>query len=447
MESATANFIPGNSNDSFIVPHWYMYPPKGVYKKRDESMPAVGNTLNKTTGQANLYVHIPFCNMKCSFCTLFTSPEKNTDLVDTYIKYLGHEGTLVISYLNPDDLIFINLYVGGGTPSILNGNQVDKLMESLAHFHISRTATRSVEFSPESCSLEAATNWKKNGFNRVSLGVQSFRQELLDEMNRHHTAERCRESVRELKTAGFENINIDLIYGHRSQTLDHLTSDLDEVIATGANSVTLHPLAYRRKTGYQTDNGKEKTFSYELDHYEILFEKAIDYLKLKGWSATSAVSFSRNDAGHAIEEAEANGTPTIGLGAGARSYLPGLHISSIQYQQKEPFRDSIDDYFTALDENRFPVSSYHILNDEEISRRHLVLGAVGRGVPIAMVDEITNPTLRQTILEEIQQLINAGLLFRDGLFFSMTKRGLQNASYVGAFLAGKTTQQTIGFTI
>src|SRR5580704_5119291 len=131
--------------DVEIVPHWYMYPPKGCYKDRCD-YDRFSDELTGLSGPVNLYIHIPFCAMKCSFCTLFASIGANGSSVSQYIDALLEEITLLSSRMNPRSVIVRNLYIGGGTPSILSEGDLRRLFEHLHKtFALTDCSTTSVE--------------------------------------------------------------------------------------------------------------------------------------------------------------------------------------------------------------------------------------------------------------------------------------------------------------
>ncbi len=433
-------------NNTFIVPHWYMYPPKGLYRPVDDLIPRIENEFEDLCGDINIYLHIPFCNMKCSFCTLFTSLEKSELLIDDYIKYLIKEIDIVSNSLRLDKIQVANLYFGGGTPSVLPIGAVEKVLSHLrSKFSFSDSCSMSVEFSPESSSKSTSNDWKSMGFNRVSIGIQSFDREFLKSMNREQTYDRCQEALSELADARFTEINVDLIYGHQKQSIQHLASDIDTAIAHGANSISIHPLAYRRRTGYTINDIKQQGFKYELEHYEYLYEGAINHFESKGWRMTSAVSFSGDNKGQRLEEAEANGIPTIGFGAGARSYLPSVHTSSIQYYAREVFKNALSGYFNHLDNERLPIASYYLLDEEDRIRRRLVLSMVGRGLSERFINDIRIMPLNKRIVESLEKLEGLGLVKRANGEYCLTNKGRINAALVGAFLSGEKVQKTIGY--
>ena len=431
--------IPENS----IIPHWYMYPPKGAFidtPDEDWVQELYKKELSKINGPINIYIHIPFCSMKCSFCTLFTTISTNYNLYSDYINALLQELDLVIKYLGSKNCTIQNLYVGGGTPSLLPKELLEKLILTIkSKLKIDLNATFAVEFAPESTSNEVAQNWKSIGFNRVSLGIQSFDDQVLHSMNRKSPSNNNITILKELGEIGFKNINIDLIYNTNDQDFTELEKDL--TIATNlVNCITIHPLAIRRKTSYDITKGKDLGQEYYKRQSDF-FEYAFDFFKNLDWHPTSSVTFSKNNNGQPIEESESNGIPTIGIGIGGRSYLYSLHTASINYQSKINPNSEINSYLKSIEMQIFPIKTYSILDDEEIVRRKIVLGIVGRGVNFKTVIEIQDKILKNEITNIFKNLQDLGLIYIDNEIYKLTSKGYFNSAKIGGLFSSKKTQK------
>jgi len=168
-----------------------------------------------------LYIHIPFCEQKCYYCSFVVSvgqEHRTGQYVDCLLKEMEKFSGENIS----------SIYLGGGTPSFLSVEQLGKLFDGIRkYFHLESVAECTIEINPENINNEKAKRLMDIGFNRVSLGVQSLNDHYLKYLGRVHNAQKAIESFYCLRESGFKNINVDLMYGFLNQTQKDLTEDLD----------------------------------------------------------------------------------------------------------------------------------------------------------------------------------------------------------------------------
>ncbi|MCK5820819.1 MAG: radical SAM family heme chaperone HemW [Bacteroidales bacterium] len=159
---------------------------------------------------AGIYIHIPFCVQRCHYCDFFSST--SLDLRKQFVNACLKEIELRADYLDGKESDTI--YLGGGTPSLLDADSLDLILNKLyKHLNISSKTEITIEANPDDLSSEVLANMKSLGFNRISLGIQSFRDIDLLFMNRRHTADQAINSIRLAEKSGFQNISVDLIYG------------------------------------------------------------------------------------------------------------------------------------------------------------------------------------------------------------------------------------------
>ena len=237
--------------------------------------------------------------------------------------------------------------------------------------------------------------------------------------------------------AGFREVNIDLIYGHDGQTVSDWFEDVARSKASGATSVTIHPLAIRKETGYKTEVSEAQSF-HTNQRLAGFFISAANAFRDAGWTATSAVAFSNTDTGNPLEEAEANGIATVGLGAGARSCLSRLHTSSISYAGPLPVAQSLAHYRTAVRHGRLPIASWVVLSQEESQRRRVLLSLVGRGIDESCLSQAPNPV--RAVLANCE---SEGLVRQEGNRLVLTDNGRRDAAMIGLRLASSGVRQVI----
>jgi oxygen-independent coproporphyrinogen III oxidase len=234
------------------VPHWYMYPPKNCYSS-ELHLDVVERELAGLAGKIiSAYVHIPFCNMKCNFCSLFTSPGTSDLTLSLYVDSLKREIANLGARFQTSKPVASVLYFGGGTPALLPERHLAEVLEQLSlALDTTQLLSCSVEFSPDVVDKVTTSAWRRHGFNRASLGVQTFNDALLQAMGRRHTAKQAKAAIDDIATAGYDDINVDLIFGFPDQTPQVWSNDIDAVIASGATHCTFHPLSVRPKTALE----------------------------------------------------------------------------------------------------------------------------------------------------------------------------------------------------
>ncbi len=221
----------------------------------------------------SLYAHVPFCAQKCSYCA-FYSEAANGEVVNRYVEAFIRELEMVAQDLAPKTIFF-----GGGTPSLLNLSQWEKILETMRRLHLTEASEWTVECNPATVSLDKARLLKAAGVNRISMGVQSLDESLLDRLGRIHSREMVFKSFDILRAAGFDNINIDLMFAIPSQTREVWHSTLSEATAMGSEHLSSYEVIYEDDTPLYA---QLKAGEFDVDEdlaclmYEDLVEKAGD---------------------------------------------------------------------------------------------------------------------------------------------------------------------------
>jgi oxygen-independent coproporphyrinogen III oxidase len=194
------------------------------------------------TAVSSLYVHVPFCAHKCSYCA-FYSEASSGELIERYSRALIRELEMVAHDLRPHTVFF-----GGGTPSILNLRQWTAILQAMERLNLLGAAEWTIESNPATVSLDKARLWRDYGVNRVSMGVQSLDDQLLDRLGRIHSRDMVFKSHDILRRAGFDNVNLDLMFAIPGQTLEIWKATLDEVMALGSEHLSCYEVIYEEDT-------------------------------------------------------------------------------------------------------------------------------------------------------------------------------------------------------
>src|SRR5664279_4612418 len=177
------------------------------------------------TRVTSLYVHVPFCAQKCAYCA-FYSEASSGELINRYTAALVRELEIVADDLQPR-----TIFCGGGTPSLLNLRQWEQILRAMARLNLLGAEEFTVECNPATVSADKAKLFRDFGINRISMGVQSLDEKLLDSLGRIHSREMVFKSFDILRAAGFENINLDLMFAIPTQTMEIWRATLNEAMA------------------------------------------------------------------------------------------------------------------------------------------------------------------------------------------------------------------------
>lgn len=235
-----------------------------------------------------LYVHIPFCEYICHYCDFVKRVPKNQDMIDTYLIRLRDE---LQSYDNHFDSLE-TIYIGGGTPSMLTIDQLTYLFDSLIRI---KPIEYTIELNPESYTHEKGLLFKKYGINRISMGVQSFDDNILKYLNRGHKSEDIRWIISDLKSLGIKDISIDLIFAIPGQTLEHIKYDLEEFIKLDINHVSYYSLILEDKTYFYHQYLKGNFKPMEEDLEATMYEYSMNILKAHGYEQYEISNYARNN--------------------------------------------------------------------------------------------------------------------------------------------------------
>jgi oxygen-independent coproporphyrinogen-3 oxidase len=204
----------------------------------DEVIKDVGSLSAKL---GTVYLHIPFCVKRCTHCHYYKEIGVRDEIINGFPAYLGKELSIVLERFDRDKVAAYSVHFGGGTPSLLSIAQWGDLLERVMRFvTVEGTDEVTIESSPEDITREKMGFWKANGINRISLGTQSFDNASLAILRRNHDAEIAEQSYQFAVEAGFENINIDLMYGMPGRTLDSWLLDVRKILALRPESVTIY---------------------------------------------------------------------------------------------------------------------------------------------------------------------------------------------------------------
>ncbi len=287
-----------------------------------------------------LYVHIPFCEHICHYCDFVKRVPKNQEMIDTYLHALRLE---IESYRDHFESIE-TIYIGGGTPSMLSTLQLEYLLEGLKDI---KPVEYTIEVNPESYTDDKGIIFKQYGINRISLGVQTFDQKLLEYLNRKHTKAQVVHAVNHLKSLGIGKISIDLIYAIPGQTIEQLDVDLKAIEALDITHVSCYSLILEEKTYFYHQYLRGKFEQMDEDTEATMYQKVMDDLKRQGFHHYEISNYAKK--GHVSLHNLIYWTlgDYIGVGLGAHGFIRGIrtynHHSLPKYLENPMERNEIQD--------------------------------------------------------------------------------------------------------
>lgn len=265
---------------------------------------------------AGIYIHIPFCRKACHYCNFHFSTTHHQ--IQPMIAAIEKEALIQSRYLQDP---IETLYFGGGTPSILSIEDLQKLMTAiLKEYAIIPTAEITIETNPDDFQEEKLIAWKKLGINRLSIGIQSFFDADLQWMNRAHSAHQAEQCIKMAKAAGFDNITIDLIYGTPTLSDEAWKENVDKAISLGIDHISCYALTVEPKTGLDKMIQQKKVEAVDPDKQARHFSLLMQWLADAGFEHYEISNFSKPGKRSKHNSNYWNGVDYLGLGPSAHSF-------------------------------------------------------------------------------------------------------------------------------
>ncbi|XIE80947.1 STM4012 family radical SAM protein [Streptomyces sp. SBR177] len=363
----------------------YAYPHKTAYRPLPDRPALAGLWADEPKDALSLYAHIPFCEVRCGFCNLFTRIGAPDELTTRYLDALDRQATAVREALGDAAPVrFATAAFGGGTPTFLTAAELERLCD-IAERRMGadlRAVPLSVETSPATATADRLAVLAERGATRLSIGVQSFVEAEARAAVRPQRRAEVEAALGRIRDTGVPVLNIDLIYGIDGQTEASWRHSLDAALAWRPEELYLYPLYVRPLTGLGRKGPAES--EREWDERRLrLYRYGRDHLLERGYEQVSMRMFRRADAPALGPDDHACQTDgMIGLGCGARSYTSRLHYSFDYAVEMREIRSIIDAYTEAADFSRAEVGRR--VDAGEARRRHLLQSLLqAAGMPLA----------------------------------------------------------------
>ncbi|MET7638569.1 STM4012 family radical SAM protein [Streptomyces sp. NPDC005438] len=360
----------------------YAYPHKTAYRPLDPRPPLAELWADQPRSALSLYLHVPFCEVRCGFCNLFTRIGAPDGLTGRYLDALERQADAVREALGDEEPVrFANAAFGGGTPTFLDPDELTRLCDLAEHRMGAdlRAVPFSVEASPSTATADRLAVLAERGTTRLSLGVQSFvESEARAAARPQHRAD-VEAALARVRETTIPVLNIDLIYGIEGQTAASWRQSLDAALAWRPEEIYLYPLYVRpltglgrRSTGRGAAPADPAAEERAWDEQRLRrYREGRDHLRAQGYEQVSMRMFRRTDApAQGPDDYVCQTDGMIGLGCGARSYTSALHYSFDYAVSSREVRALVDAYTATGDFTRAEVGRY--VDRDEARRRHLL---------------------------------------------------------------------------
>lgn len=424
----------------------YSYPHKSAYRVLDVPEPLRELWAGEQRVALFLYLHIPFCEMRCGFCNLFTTTGRQFFDEVAYLDALERQAAQVKEALG--DCAFARMAVGGGTPTILSASGLERLFNIATGVKDAspQDIPVSVETSPATATAERMAVLRDKGVDRVSIGVQSFLESEVHAVGRPQRTAEVKTALRTIRTAGFPTLNIDLMYGLPGQTARSWQQSLESALEYRPEEIYLYPLYVRPLTGLsKRQNGSEA----EEDARLTLYRQAREFLKERGYRQVSMRMFALDNA--VREDAPVyccQQDGMVGLGCGARSYTSGLHYSTEFAVGAGGVREIIANYLQT-DAVGFDDARYGFrLDGGERRRRYVIQGLLqASGLDTWEYRKIFDGDVWDE-MPQLEELVESSLAIVEDERLVLTETGLEYSDVIGPWLGSAHVREAMaGFAL
>ena len=369
----------------------------------------------------SLYIHIPFCAQKCLYCD-FPSFARKDHLRKTYIEALNKE---IISLREKHNNLEINtIFIGGGTPSVLEADELECLLKEVAKLNMAKDIEYSMECNPGNLTEEKLEVMKKYGVNRISMGLQAKQDNLLKGLGRIHNYKTFKENFLLAKKVGFNNINVDLMFGLPNQRLNEWEETLREIISLEPAHISAYSLIIEEGTAfynlYENDKLKLPTEEEERKMYHL----AKKILEENGFNQYEISNYAKEGKECRHNLAYWNMDNWIGVGSAAASYINGKRIKNI---------NSVEEYINSINEKGEAVEE--IINNSKNDNMEEFMFMGLRKINGIDENEFKNRfsmNINDVYGEILNKYIGEGLLIRESGRIFLSEKGIEISNVIMA---------------
>jgi len=378
--------------------------------------------------ESSVYVHVPFCVVKCGYCDFnsYALPNGDRSLMDRFLDGLERELSMLPVRERP-----LSVFLGGGTPTYLDEARLARLFEVLSeHLDLDACPEVTMEANPESVTAEKARLARQAGVNRISLGAQSFLPKHLEFLDRAHDASQTMAAFADFREAGFSNISLDLMFGIPGQTVAEWNQDLEVALGLGGSGpdhLSCYNLTFEPGTRLHRDLVQQKTRPNDEQVDREMFLHTREMLTSAGFSPYEISNFAGRGGRCRHNDHYWLQGDYVGFGPGACDHRQGVRTENLK---------PVHAWAEALSRGQRPTANAETLTLGQRAAEALWLGLRRtEGISMTAISNRLQTDVASRFLEPINDLVSRELLRRQGPHISLTDRGLLFANTVGeAFL-------------
>lgn len=370
---------------------------------------------------AGIYIHIPFCKKACNYCNFHFSV--NQQMMPEIVSSIVVEAVLRKEYLTQN---VETVYFGGGTPSLLSGNQLSFILNELHKiFSIDESAEITLEANPDDISVEQLTEWKNAGINRLSIGVQSFFEEDLKWMNRAHNADQALASISNSQKAGFENISIDLIYGGPTLTDEQWQQNLQIAAEFFIPHLSCYALTVEPKTVLSKKIINKELSDVDQEKQANHFNLLQSFASLTGYNHYEISNLALPGKESIHNTNYWSGEHYLGLG-------PAAHSFNGKSRQWNVSNNSL--YKTSIQQNIIPFEIEFLTAAQKLNEYIMTSLRTSNGINLDKIKSIAGESITATVLKESEKYITNNRMKLHSGNLILTKEGKFYADGIAADL-------------
>ena len=362
-----------------------------------------------------IYLHIPFCRSICSFCgfpVLPNQPKKHDD----YLRLIQCEMSLLVKEMQPDFSKVISVYLGGGTPSLLPVKQLTPISQILKSLIGNQSCQWSIEINPEDGNFEYLERLISLGFNRFSLGIQSFNTDTLELISRGHKANHCFSVLNHVRQLNVSDFNIDIMFGIPGQTINDLEKDLYTALEYNPTHISAYILNIEPKTKL---NRKPEWAKWQKDHEQLIssyYLKVIDILSQNGLQQYEVSNFSKPGFESFQNIINWSGKNYLGIGMGAHSFIKECRWGN--FRRWKEYKESIE-------KNQLPQDFVDQLSFYQKRDEYLMINLrLVNGVDLKKFSHQFKCNLLEYCQRKIEQLKQQGLITLQNDQLKLSRSGM-----------------------
>lgn len=366
--------------------------------------------------EMSLYIHIPFCKQKCLYCD-FPSYAGKENLINDYVEALNKE---ILKKCK--NYKVISIFIGGGTPSYLDEKNLESLLKTINSLTFKDNIEFTVECNPGTINEEKLSIMRKYNVNRISMGLQSTSDNLLKEIGRIHNFEEFKKNYNQARKLGFENINIDLMFGLPNQTVEDWKKTLEDVVKLNPEHISAYSLIIEEGTCfYKLYSDNKLNLPCEEDERAMyIFTK--NFLREKGYHQYEISNYAKDKKECVHNKVYWKCNEYLGLGVSASSFVDEKRFKNI---------DDISSYIEKINKNKDITEELHVNNIKDSMEEFMFMG-------LRMIEGINLNEFKRRFRSDIFEVYDSviknnlkkGLLVLDSEKLYLSQKGIELSNYV-----------------